>query len=350
MKEFEIDKRPVGGENSVFIIAEISANHNGKYETALETIRSIKKSGADAVKVQTYTPDTITINCRNEHFMINHGTIWDGESLYDLYKKAYTPWDWQPRLKEAAENEGLIFFSSPFDPSAVDFLEEMNVPCYKIASFEITDIPLIRYVAKKNKPILLSTGIANLSDIELAIRTLKEEGNENYALLKCTSQYPAPLDGVNLLNMVSLRDIFGAVVGISDHTLGISVAGAASALGAKIIEKHFILDRRLGGSDASFSMEPQEFLHMVKSVREIEKALGTTKYSISNEIKRIKAKGMRSLFAVRDIKKGELLTEANVRSIRPGFGLHPRFYSHVLGMKARRDITFGTPLGWNLLE
>ncbi len=334
-------------KNKVFIIAELSANHNHDFELAVKTIKAIKDSGADAVKLQTYTPDTITIDCDNEYFQIKSGTLWDGKTLYELYKEAYTPWEWQPKLKKIAEDLGLICFSSPFDKTAVDFLEEMNVPAYKIASFEITDIPLIEYVASKGKPVIISTGIAALSDIEEAINACKRMGNERIALLKCTSAYPAPLEEINLKTIPDIRKTFGTIVGLSDHTLGCSVSIAAVALGAQIIEKHFILDRKLGGPDATFSMEPEEFKLMVKSIREIEKALGKVNYELTEQAEKSKIFA-RSLFVVKDIKKGEVFTEENIRSIRPGYGEHPKFLQNIIGKKAVRDIKKGTP--FNMLD
>lgn len=339
---------PIGINYRTFIIAELSANHNQSFDNAVKLIKEAKKAGADAVKLQTYTPDTITINCSNEYFQIKQGTIWDGKTLYDLYKEAYTPWEWQPKLKEIAENEGLIFFSTPFDKTAVDFLEDMDVPAYKVASFEITDIPLIEYIASKGKPIIISTGIATLSDIEEAINACRRMNNNQIALLKCTSAYPSPLEEVNLKTIPNMIETFKTIVGLSDHTLGISVPVAAVALGAKIIEKHFTLSRGMGGPDAAFSLEPEEFKQMVRSVREVEKALGDVSYELSEKTKKSR-EFSRSLFVVKDIKKGDVFTEENVRSIRPGFGLHPKYYKDVLGKKATKDIKKGTPLNWNLI-
>jgi len=309
----------------------------------------MKESGADAVKLQTYTPDTITIDSDNEYFQIDQGTLWDGKTLYQLYQEAYTPWEWQPKLKKVAAKLGLICFSSPFDRTSVDFLEEMNVPAYKVASFEITDIPLIEYIASKGKPVIISTGIATLADIEEAVHACKRMGNDQIALLKCTSAYPAPLEESNLRTISNLADTFNTVVGLSDHTLGISAPIASVALGAKIIEKHFILDRTMGGPDAAFSMEPDEFRSMVEAVREVEKALGTVNYDLTEKTRKSR-EFSRSLFVVEDIKSGESLTEENVRSIRPGFGLHPRYLGHIIGKKARNGIKKGTPLEWILIE
>jgi len=345
----EISDKIVGENDPVFIIAELSANHNQDYDVAVKTIRAMKEAGADAVKLQTYTPDTITMDCDNEYFQIKHGTLWDGRTLYELYKEAYTPWEWQPKLKKIAESLGLICFSTPFDKTAVDFLEEMNVPAYKVASFEITDIPLIEYIALKGKPVILSTGISTLSDIEEAIKTCKDVGNRQIALLKCTSAYPAPLEEANLMTIPDMKKRFKVVVGISDHTLGISVPIAAVALGAKIIEKHFILNRKLGGPDSAFSLEPGEFKKMANAVREVEKALGKVDYKITEQVKKNRIFS-RSLFAVKDIKNGEIITEENVKSIRPGFGLHPRHIKDLIGKKARRDISRGTPMNMEYVE
>jgi pseudaminic acid synthase len=348
MDEITIGKKLIGKNTPAFIIAELSANHQQKYDLAAESIKAIKETGADAVKLQTYTPDTITIDVDNEYFQIKHGTLWDGKTLYELYKQAYTPWEWQPKLKEIAEDFGLIFISTPFDKSAVDFLEEIKVPAYKVASFEITDIPLIEYIASKGKPVIISTGIATLADIGEAIKACRSMGNKQLALLKCTSAYPAPLEDVNLKTLPNLARRFKTVVGISDHTLGISVPIASTALGAKIIEKHFILDRKLGGPDADFSLEPDEFKAMVMAVRETEKAIGKPRYYLTDNAKKNRVFA-RSLFSVKDIQAGELLTQDNVKSIRPGYGLHPKYMNQVIGRKARVDIKKGTPLNWNLI-
>ncbi|MFA5822198.1 MAG: pseudaminic acid synthase [Thermodesulfovibrionales bacterium] len=349
MTSIEVSTRKIGNNHPVFIIAELSANHRQKYELAVETIKAMKESGADAVKLQTYTPDTITIDSDNDYFQIKQGTLWDGKTLYQLYQEAYTPWEWQPKLKEIAEDLGLICFSSPFDKTAVDFLEKMDVPAYKVASFEITDIPLIEYIASKGKPVIISTGIAELSDIAMAVDACKRMGNEQIALLKCTSAYPAPLEDVNLKTIPDLAETFKTVVGLSDHTLGISVPVAAVALNARIIEKHFILDRKLGGPDSAFSLGPEEFKAMVTAVREVEKALGKVSYDLTDKIKKSR-EFSRSLFVVNDIKAGEVFTEINVRSIRPGFGLHPRYLKDILGKKATKDIGRGTPLSWDMVE
>ncbi|MGK9476880.1 pseudaminic acid synthase [Melioribacter sp. OK-6-Me] len=342
IENFDLDKK-------VFIIAELSANHNQNFQTAIDSIKAIKECGADAVKLQTYTPDTITIDCDNEYFQIKQGTIWDGVTLYQLYQKAYTPWEWQPELKKFAEELGLICFSSPFDKTAVDFLEKMNVPAYKIASFEITDIPLIEYAASKGKPMIISTGIANEEDIQEAIDACKRMNNDQIALLKCTSSYPAPIEDVNLNTIPYMKEKFKTIVGLSDHTMGTVVPVAAVALGARIIEKHFILDRKIGGPDSSFSLEPSEFKKMVEDIRNAEKALGKATFEINEKVKKSRTFA-RSLFAVKDIKEGELLTEENVRSIRPSYGLHPKFLKQVVGRKAKTYIKKGTPLKWDLID
>lgn len=347
--DFKIDKREIGKNNPVFIIAELSANHLGNFDLAVETIKAMKDSGADAVKFQTYTPDTITLNSQSEYFKIKQGTIWDNTNLYDLYNDAYMPWEWQPKLKKIAEKLGLIVFSSPFDKTSVDFLEDMDMPAYKIASFEITDIPLIEYIASMGKPVIISTGIAELCDIELAVKTCKKASNDQIALLKCTSSYPAPLEEINLRTIPHLKETFNTVVGLSDHTLGNSVPAASVALGAKIIEKHFILDRNLGGPDSAFSLEPSEFKAMVNSIREVETALGKVSYELTEKTK-CNREFSRSLFVVKDIKKGEKFTENNVKSIRPGFGLHPKYLKDIIGKTAGKNILKGTPLNWNLIN
>ena len=332
----------------VFIIAELSANHNGSLEVALETVRAAKRAGADCIKLQTYTADTITLDCDADDFVIK-GTIWDGRKLHDLYKEAYTPWEWHKTIYEEAAKEGLICFSSPFDKTAVDFLEELNSPAYKIASFEITDIPLIEYVALKGKPIIISTGIAELEDIELAVQTCRRAGNNDIALLKCTSSYPAPIEEANMVMVKDLAEKFQVISGLSDHTMGATVPIVATAFGAKIIEKHFILDRSIGGSDASFSMNEEEFTAMVKSVREAEKAIGIIDYKLTE--KQAKGKDFsRSLYIAEDIKKGDVFTEKNVRSVRPGFGLHPKYLKNILGKKSNCDLKLGERLSFNVIE
>lgn len=344
----KIGTTTIGGDNPVFIIAELSANHNGSLETALETVRAAKRAGADCIKLQTYTADTITIDSREDDFLIK-GTIWEGRNLHDLYKEAFTPWEWHKEIILTAKEEGLICFSSPFDHSSVDFLESLDVPAYKIASFEITDIPLIHYVASKGKPVIISTGIATEEDIELAIETCKNAGNTNIAILKCTSSYPAPIEEANMVMVKDFAERYGVISGLSDHTMGSTVPMVATCFGAKIIEKHFILDRSIGGPDASFSMNEEEFAQMVKSIRETEAAIGKVDYNLTE--KQIKGKDFsRSLYVVEDVKKGEIFTEKNVRSIRPGFGMHPKYLNDILGKISNADVAKGSRLEWNLIE
>lgn len=333
----------------VFIIAELSANHNGSIKTAIETVRAAKRAGADCIKLQTFTADTITLDSNKEDFKINQGTLWDGQYLYDLYKSTHLPWEWHKELMEVAKEEGLICFSSPFDSTSVEFLETLNVPAYKIASFEITDIPLIELVASKGKPVIISTGIAEEKDIELALDACKRMGNNNIALLKCTSSYPAPIDEANMCMVKDLANRFNVISGLSDHTLGATVPVVATVFGAKIIEKHFILDRSIGGADASFSMNESEFTEMVKAVREAESAIGFVDYSLTEKQKKGKD-FCRSLYVVKDVKVGEILTKKNIRSIRPGFGMHPKFYNEVLGKKVKYSIEKGTPLDSKYFE
>lgn len=345
----KIGNKTIGGDNPCFIIAELSANHNGNLEVAIETIRAAKKTGADAIKLQTYTPDTLTIDSDKDYFKIDGGTLWDGKSLHELYGEAYTPWEWHKKLFEVAEEEGLICFSSPFDFTAVDFLESLNVPAYKIASFEIQDIPLIEYAASKGKPIIMSTGIAEEEDINLAVETCKKAGNNDIILLKCTSSYPAPLDLANLNTIPDLKNRFGVEVGFSDHTYGSLAPTIAVTLGAKIIEKHFILDKSVGGPDADFSLDVTEFTEMVSKVRDTEKLLGKVSYDISEKVKKNR-KFARSLFVVEDVKKGDILTKENIRSIRPGYGLHPKYYNKILGKKFISSIDRGEPLTLQMIE
>lgn len=322
-----------------FIIAELSANHNGSLDTAIETIRAAKRAGADAIKFQTYTADTITLNSQKKDFLIQ-GTIWEGKYLHDLYQEAYTPWEWHQKLFEVAKEEGLICFSSPFDHTAVDFLEDLDVPAYKIASFEITDIPLIEYTASKGKPIIISTGIATYEDIQLALETCKKVGNEQIILLKCTSSYPAPIEEANIVMIPYFEKEFGVIAGLSDHTMGSTVALAAVCLGAKVVEKHFILDRSIGGPDASFSMNEQEFTEMVKAIRDAEKAMGIVNFELS-EKQLVSRAHSRSLYISKDLKQGETVTSEHIRSVRPGYSLHPKYYSELIGKKALKDFTVG---------
>jgi pseudaminic acid synthase len=340
MKEISIGQRPIGEGHPTFIIAELSANHNGSIVNAIDTIRAAKRAGADCIKFQTFTADTITLDSKKDDFKITQGTLWDGQYLHDLYKQAYTPWEWHEELFKIAKEEGLICFSSPFDKTAVDFLETLNVPAYKIASFEITDIPLIEYVASKGKPIILSTGIAEQADIELALDACRRMGNNDIALLKCTSSYPAPIDEANMCMVKDLAERYNVISGLSDHTMGATVPVVATCFGAKIIEKHFILDRSIGGPDASFSLDEEEFTAMVKAVREAESAIGKVDYTLTE--KQAKGKDFsRSLYVVEDVKAGDVITEKNVRSIRPGFGLHPKYYNEILGQIIESDIDKG---------
>ena len=329
----------------VFIIAELSANHNGSKEIAFETIKAAKRSGADAIKLQTYTADTLTLNSRKDDFIIKGGTIWDGTSLHELYSKAFTPWEWHKDLFICARNEGLICFSSPFDKTAVDFLESFEVPYYKIASFEITDISLIRYTASKGKPMILSTGVATFEDIALAIETCREAGNNDITILKCTSSYPAPIEEANMLMMQKFAQDFGVKVGLSDHTLGITLPIVAVALGATVIEKHFILNKSIGGPDASFSLDENEFKLMVDCVREAEKSLGVIDYKLTE--KQITGKQFtRSLYISKNVKKGDLISNNNVKSVRPGYGLHPKYLLDVLGKKFNGNYEKGDRLNF----
>jgi pseudaminic acid synthase len=339
----------ISDDGKVFIIAELSANHQQDKQIAIDTIIAAKNAGADAIKLQTYTPDTLTIDCDNEFFQIGHGTLWDGKTLYSLYKEAYTPWEWHGELFEVAKNQGLICFSSPFDRTAVDFLETLNVPAYKIASFEIQDIPLISYVASKGKPVIISTGIASREDIQLAVDTCLQQGNKQIILLKCTSAYPAPLELANLRTMVDMKEAFNVTVGLSDHTIGHTAPIVATALGGKVIEKHFILDKALGGPDGEFSLDPTAFAEMVTEIRNIEKALGNVTYEVAEKVQKNR-KFARSLFVVEDIEPGEKINEKNVRSIRPGYGLHPKFYEEVMGKKVKIFIARGTPLSLEVLD
>jgi pseudaminic acid synthase len=343
-----LGQKKIGTRFPIYIIAELSANHNQDFNQAVKLIHAAKEAGADAVKIQTYTPDTMTIDCDNEYFNIGKGTIWEGNNLHSLYREAYTPWEWQPELKKIANDLGMDLFSTPFDYSSIDFLESMDVPAYKVASFEIVDIPLIRKIAQTGKPVILSTGMASLAEIEEAIHIIRKEGNDQIALLKCTSAYPALPEEMNLRTIPHLAEMFDVPVGLSDHTLGISVPVAAVALGACIIEKHFTLSRQKPGPDSAFSIEPPEFNAMVKAIRETEKALGRVCYKVSEHEKDSQV-FRRSLFVVKDMKKGESFTEENVRSIRPGFGLHPRYLEIVIGRLASCDIDRGTPLRWEYI-
>lgn len=334
--------------SQVFVIAELSANHNGSIEVAKETIRAAKRAGADCIKLQTYTADTITLDCDKEDFLIK-GTIWEGRNLHDLYQEACTPWEWHKELFDTAKEEGLVCFSSPFDPTAVDFLEDLNVPAYKIASFEITDIPLIEYTASKGKPIILSTGIATEEDIQLAVEACRRVGNNDIALLKCTSSYPAPIEEANLIMVNDLAERFDVISGLSDHTLGATAPVVATCMGAKIIEKHFILDKSIGGPDASFSLDEKEFKEMVDAVRMAEQAMGKVTYTLTQKQEAGKAFS-RSLYVVSDINKGDVITEEHVRSIRPGFGLHPKHLKDILGKTVNQSLEKGTRFSLDYLN
>lgn len=348
-KEFYIGNKRIAEDAPAFIVAEVSANHNQDFNRAVEIIHAAGEAGADAVKLQTYTADTITIDCDDECFQINEGTIWDGTTLYKLYQEAYTPWEWQPRLLEIANSLGMECFSSPFDLTSVDFLEEMKVPAYKIASYEINDIPMIRKIARLHKPIIFATGIAYPEDIERALSVCKEEGNEDIILLKCVSSYPTPYEAVNLRVIPTLARTYDCLAGISDHTMGSIVSAGAIPLGARMVEKHLTLRRADGGPDSTFSMEPEEFAKMVQDIRILEKALGSSEYVLT-DTQKLEHEGSRSLFVVKDIEEGGLLTPENVRSIRPGNGLHTMYYEEVLGKHAKYFLKKGTPLAWELID
>ena len=341
----EINGRIIGGGHPAYIIAEMSANHAGSLERALELIHVAKDAGADCVKIQTYTADTMTIDCHNEYFQIEKGT-WEGENLYGLYQKAYTPWEWQEQLRDEAAKVGIDFLSTPFDPRSVDFLEDLGVHFYKIASFELVDIPLLEYVAAKNKPIIMSTGMGTLEEIQEAVDAICSTGNRQLALMKCSSSYPAKPEEMNLRTMQDLKERFGVPVGLSDHSMGAFSAATAVAMGANLIEKHFCISRAVKNPDSSFSMEPQEFREMVEQVREVEKAMGTVQYGVSRQ-EESNACFRRSLFVVEDIAAGEVLTPEKIRSIRPAYGLKPKYYQEVLGRTAKRSLRRGTPLSFD---
>jgi pseudaminic acid synthase len=349
MKCIRIGEKEIGENSPCFIIAELSANHGSDIEIAKETIRAAKRAGADAIKLQTFTPDTITLKCDSKDFLIDHGTLWDGRYLHDLYSETALPWEWHQILFDTAREEGIICFSSPFDFTAVDFLESLNTPAYKIASPEIVDIPLIEYVASKGKPVILSTGIATLEDIELALNAVRRLGNNNIVLLKCTTSYPAPIEDANMAMIPEFKNRFDVISGLSDHTIGNIVPIVATCFGAKIIEKHFILDRAIGGADASFSLDEKEFTEMVMSVRQAESAIGIVDYSMSNN--QIKARDFgKSIYAVQDIEPGELISKENVKIIRPGFGLHPKYFKDILGKKSVKKIKKGERFELTMVE
>lgn len=337
--KFDLEK------DGVFIIAELSANHGGELDIAKKTIKAAKEIGANAIKLQTYTADTLTLNCDHDDFIIKGGTLWDEQKLYDLYKEAYLPWEWHKELFDYARSLKIDIFSSPFDKSAVDFLEQFDPSAYKIASFEITDYELIRYTASKGKPIIISTGIATLEEIEDAVKICRDEGNEDIVLLKCTSAYPAALEDANLRMIPDLAQRFSVVAGFSDHTLGTTAPVVATTLGAKVIEKHFILDKSIGGADADFSLDKKEFAEMIQAVRAAEKLLGDVDYGM-NEKKQKSRQFARSLYVAKDIKKGEVLTEENIRSVRPGYGMHPKHLKDILGKTAQREYHFGERFSW----
>ncbi len=327
-------------KDRTFIIAELSANHNGSLQTALNTIKAAKEIGANAIKLQTYRADTITLNSKNKDFMIASGTLWDGKNLYELYEEAYTPWEWHKELFDYARSLDIDIFSSPFDKSAVDFLETLNPTAYKIASFEITDYELVRYIASKQKPIIISTGVATIDEIQDVVDICRSVGNNDIILLKCTSEYPAPLEEANLKTIPNMKETFGVEVGFSDHTMGHIAPVVAVTLGAKVIEKHFILDKSIGGADSGFSLDKQEFSDMIQAVRDTEKLLGKVDYSL-NEKRKKQRRFARSLYVCKDIKAGEKFSEENIRSVRPFYGLHPKYLKDVLGKTAKKDYKFG---------
>ena len=336
-------------KNATYIVAEMSANHNGSLQTALKTIKAAKEIGADAIKLQTYTADTITLNSKKDDFMVKGGTLWDGKSLYELYQEAYTPWEWHKELFDYAREIGIDIFSSPFDKSAVDFLEQFNPSAYKIASFEISDYELVRYTASKMKPMIISTGIATIDEIQDVVDICRDEGNNDIILLKCTSSYPSPLEDANLVMIPNLAKTFGVVSGFSDHTLGTTAPIVAVTLGAKVVEKHFILDKSIGGVDADFSLDREEFAQMVKALRDTEKLLGRVDYSMTDK-KRNSRRFSRSLYVSKDIKKGEVFSRDNIKSVRPSYGLHPKYLKEVLGKVAKKDFYFADRLTKSILE
>lgn len=347
-KEIKIGSHTISENSPVYIVAEMSGNHNMDFDRAKKIIDAAVQAGADAIKIQTYTPDTITIDCDAEPFRTQKG-LWEGTTLYELYKTAYTPWEWQKELMEYANKAGIDFFSSPFDLTSVDFLEELKVPAYKVASFEINDIPFIRKIARTGKPVIISTGIAYLEDIDLAVRTCREEGNDNIILLKCISAYPAPYEQMNLRVIPNMSETFECLSGLSDHSLGTETAIASVALGARVIEKHLTLSRSDGGVDSAFSMEKEEFAQMVRQIRNVEKALGRATYEL-NELQIDSRTKSRSLFVVKDVRAGETFTPENIRSIRPAAGMHTKYYEDILGKKAKCNIKKGTPMDWKYVE
>lgn len=335
--------------NKCMIVAEMSANHNGSKQLAIETIKAAKRAGADAIKMQTYTADTITLDCDKPDFIINEGSIWDGRTFYELYQKAYTPWEWHEELFKVAHEEGLMCFSSPFDKTAIDLLESLDAPMYKIASFEITDIPLIEYAASKMKPMIMATGISTIEDIELAVNACRKVGNNDITLLKCTSAYPAPVEEANVIMIRDLAERFNVKSGLSDHTIGAMVPVLAVANGAVMIEKHFILNKEVESEDASFSMDENEFREMVKQVRLAEAAMGKVDYTLTEKMKGSRT-ACRSLYVAEDVKAGDLVTEQNVRSVRPGYGLHPKYLTEVLGKHFLKDCEKGERFGFGIVQ
>ena len=344
-----INNREIGKEYPVYFIAEMSANHLQDFDRAKDIIKAAKEAGADAIKLKTYRPDTITVDCRGEEFLATPGSPWDGMNLFELYKTAYTPWEWHKDLMKYAKSIGITCFSSPFDLTAVDFLEELDVPAYKIASFEINDIPLIEKVAKTGKTIIMSTGIADMQDIVLALDTCKNAGNDNIILLKCVSEYPTPYSELNLRTIANMAETFNCVVGLSDHSMGDAVDVAGITLGARVVEKHLTLRRADGGPDSVFSMEPEEYKKMVENIKNVEKALGKITYELTDKQKNSKGRA-RSLYVVSDVKKGEIFSKENVKSIRPGYGLHTKYWNDILGKKAKCDLQKGTAMKWNYVE
>ena len=349
MKKLEINGKSIGEDEPSYIIAEMSGNHNGNLQRALQILETAVEAGVDAIKLQTYTADTITLNCNNKYFQTPKGSLWEGRTLHDLYKEAYTPWEWHETLMKRAEELGVTCFSTPFDLTSVDFLEELHVPAYKIASYEIRDIPLIQRVARTGKPVIMSTGIATLRDIHEAVEACRREGNDQIALLKCTSAYPSPYEEMNLRVIPNMEQTFGCVCGLSDHTLGTEVALASVAMGAGIVEKHMTLKRADGGVDAAFSMEPEEFAGMIQQIRNIEAAMGQVSYELTEKQIAGRALG-RSLFIAEDIRLGEVFTEKNIRSVRPAAGLAPKYYTDILGRKAASDLKKGEPLSWEMVK
>lgn len=346
--EFKIGRRIIGKNRPVFIVAEMSGNHNHDYKKALKIINAAAEAGADAVKLQTYTPDTMTIKSDQKWFKVKTDNLWTGKTLYDLYKWAYTPWEWHAKLKNYAESKGLIFFSTPFDETAVDFLEELNVLLYKVASFELVDIPLLKKIGQTKKPVIISRGMASIEEIKLAVKTLKTSGAPAVAVLHCVSSYPATADQMNLATIADIAKKFKVVSGLSDHSLGTTSSVASVALGACIIEKHLTLNRSEGGPDSGFSLEPAEFKELAESIRQVEKAIGRPYYKLTTREKQFSVY-RRSLFVVKDIKKGEIFSKNNIRSIRPGYGLSPKYFDSVVGRHAKIDIKSGTPLSWRLI-